>query len=85
MIIGDRKAKRMYLKDEIASDLVDKLKEYFTLGVRIPRMRHGRKRKLETLINEEALLLAKYLRNERKEWTPRIALPLGESCDGGPL
>jgi len=28
---------------------------------------------IETLIKEEALLLAKYLRNERKTWTPRIS------------
>jgi len=27
---------------------------------------------LETLINEEALLLAKFLREERKDWNPRI-------------
>jgi hypothetical protein len=26
-------------------------------------------------INEEALLLAKYLRNERESWNPRIAIP----------
>jgi len=29
---------------------------------------------IETLINEEALLLAKYLRNEEQTWLPRIAL-----------
>jgi len=28
--------------------------------------------KIETLINEEAYLFAKYLRNERKEWNPRL-------------
>ena len=28
---------------------------------------------IETLISEEALLFAKYLRNERKDWNPRIA------------
>lgn len=27
---------------------------------------------IETLISEEALLLAKFLRDERKEWTPRL-------------
>jgi hypothetical protein len=26
------------------------------------------------LINEEALLLAKYLRNEKKSWIPRMTL-----------
>jgi hypothetical protein len=30
------------------------------------------RQELETLINEEALLLAKFLRNEIKEWNPRI-------------
>jgi hypothetical protein len=29
---------------------------------------------IETLINEEALLIAKFLRNEQKEWNPRMAL-----------
>jgi hypothetical protein len=37
-------------------------------------MRHGEGQRLETLINEEALLLAKYLRNENKSWNPRIAM-----------
>jgi hypothetical protein len=32
----------------------------------------GEKQELETLINEEALLFAKFLRNETKEWKPRI-------------
>jgi hypothetical protein len=34
--------------------------------VEIPRIRHGKKQTVETLINEEALLLAQYLRDERK-------------------
>jgi hypothetical protein len=32
----------------------------------------GNKQTLDTLINEEALLLAKFLRNERREWNPRL-------------
>ena len=32
----------------------------------------GKKQTVETLINEEALLFAKYLRNERETWIPRI-------------
>ena len=35
-------------------------------------MRVGNRQTLETLISEEAILLAKYLRNERKDWNPRI-------------
>jgi hypothetical protein len=42
------------------------------LPVETPRIRHGKKQTLDTLINEESLLLAKFLRNERKEWNPRI-------------
>jgi hypothetical protein len=33
----------------------------------------GKKQEIETLINEEALLLAMYLRNEKQTWIPRIA------------
>jgi hypothetical protein len=29
---------------------------------------------IETLINEEALLFAKFLREERETWNPRIAV-----------
>jgi len=38
----------------------------------IPRMKVGKKQTFETLISEEALLFAKYLRSEKKEWSPRI-------------
>jgi len=34
----------------------------------------GKRQTIETLINEEALLLAKFLRDEWKTWTPRITL-----------
>ena len=43
------------------------------LEFEIPRIRIGKKQTIETLINEEALLLAKFLRDERETWTPRIA------------
>jgi hypothetical protein len=48
------------------------LQSYFEKKVEIPAMRHGESQMLETLIDEEALLLAKYLRNEIKTWNPRI-------------
>jgi hypothetical protein len=44
----------------------------FQSVVEIPRIRVGKRQTFETLINEEALLLAKYLRNEKKDWEPRI-------------
>ncbi len=37
----------------------------------IPRIRMGEKQTIETFINEEALLLAKFLRNEQKTWVTR--------------
>jgi hypothetical protein len=33
----------------------------------------GTNQEIETLINEEAMLLGMYLRNEKKDWIPRIA------------
>lgn len=48
------------------------LDEYFLKEVKIPRYRMGERQELETLINEEAMLFAKYLRNERQTWIPRI-------------
>jgi hypothetical protein len=35
-------------------------------------MKHGKRQTVETLINEEAFLLAQYLRDEPETWTPRI-------------
>jgi len=68
-----RKGKRQFLRDSKAKVLVDSLYKYFTRIVEIPRIRRGQKQKMETLINEEALLFAKYLRGERETWIPRIA------------
>jgi hypothetical protein len=45
----------------------------FASDVKISRIRQGEKQEIETLINEEAFLFAKYLRGERSHWTPRIA------------
>jgi hypothetical protein len=38
------------------------------------RIRNGEHQTIETLISEEALLFAKYLRNEKKDWLPRIGI-----------
>jgi hypothetical protein len=32
----------------------------------------GEQQEIETLMNEEALLFAQYLRNEKQTWKPRI-------------
>ena len=48
-----------------------KLDVFFESTVEIPRVKNGQKQSIETLINEEARLLAKYLRNEIEKWIPR--------------
>jgi CRISPR/Cas system-associated endonuclease Cas1 len=62
-----RKGKREYLTDAETRNMMKNLERYFELKVDLPLMRYGEKQKLETLINEEALIIAKYLRNEHKQ------------------
>ena len=69
-----RKGKRQYLNEAMTNEFIQKLNAYFESKVEIPRIKVGKRQKLETLIDEEALLLAKYLRDERKSWVPRIAI-----------
>ena len=64
--------KRIHLCEYEADSLADGLNCLFENEAEIPRIKHGNKQTLDTLISEEALLLARYLRNERKEWNPRI-------------
>jgi len=42
--------------------------------VDVERIKVGKRQTIDTLICEEALLFAKYLRKEKKEWIPRITL-----------
>jgi CRISPR-associated protein Cas1 len=63
--------KREYLNDLDTRSLMNSLNEYFEMNVEIPRIRFGKRQTLETLISEEALLLAQYLRNEMQDWNPR--------------
>ena len=67
-----RKGKREYLNDAETRRMMKELQEYFESKVDIPLIRQGRRQRIETLINEEALLLAKFIRNERKTWIPRL-------------
>ena len=71
-----RKGKRQYLNSTETRRLMKQLREYFTSKVKIPRIRWGKKQEIETLINEEAYLLAKYIRGERQDWNPRIVKKL---------
>ena len=68
-------SKRIHLCDYEPDSLADGLNGLFNRVVEIPRIRHGIRQTLDTLINEDALLLAKFLRSERREWIPRICSP----------
>ena len=68
-----RKGKREYLNDVETRRMMREFERYFESKVEIPLIRHGERQRLETLINEETLLLAKYLREENTNWSPRIA------------
>jgi CRISPR-associated protein Cas1 len=70
----DRKGKREYLNDSLTHILIKSLNNYFQTKIEIPRIRVGKKQEIETLINEEAMLLGMYLRNEKKDWIPRIGI-----------
>jgi len=67
-----RKGKREYLNDIQTHNFVISLNRYFENKVDVPRVRIGEQQEIETLINEEALLFAQYLRNEKDSWNPRI-------------
>jgi len=70
-----RKGKREYLNGSQTRHLMKQLDAFFETIVEVPRIRIGKRQTFETLINEEALLFAKYLRNERDSWCPRIVIP----------
>jgi hypothetical protein len=53
-------------------ELTREFHDYFREKVNVSRIKHGKRQEIESMINEEAFLLARYLRDERKAWTPRI-------------
>jgi CRISP-associated protein Cas1 len=67
-----KKGKREYLSDPETKNLLDELNRFFETKVEVKRIRNGEHQTLETLINEEAQLFAKYLRGEIKNWVPRV-------------
>jgi CRISPR-associated protein Cas1 len=67
-----RQGKRVYLNDSQSRLMMKALDQRFETFVQIPRIKHGMQQTLNTLITEEAYLFAKYLRNERSTWNPRI-------------
>jgi CRISPR-associated protein Cas1 len=67
-----RMGKRIHLCDYETDELADALNQLFTHIVEVPRIMRGERQEIETLICEEALLFAKYLRGEKPTWNPRI-------------
>jgi len=67
-----KQGKREYLSDKLTRNLMKKLEIVFESTVEIPRIQVGNKQSIETLINEEMLLFAKYIRREQEVWLPRI-------------
>lgn len=63
-----------YLNDVETKDFTAKLNDYFEATVEIPRIKVGERQTIDTLVSEEALLFAKFLRNERETWKPRVAI-----------
>jgi CRISPR/Cas system-associated endonuclease Cas1 len=73
-LAGKKQAKREYLSDSKTRELMKVLNAFLESKVDIPRIKVGHRQTIKTLINEEALLFAKFLRNEKKEWKPRIKI-----------
>jgi CRISPR-associated protein Cas1 len=69
--VRSRKGRREYLNDAKTKEMMRELNDYFDTKIELPRIRSGKRQRIETLINEETLLLAKYLRNENTVWIPR--------------
>jgi hypothetical protein len=75
-MVGTRIAKRIFLNDETADDLIMKLLKFFDKRFPIPSVRRGSKIQLNTLINEESFRMWVYLlRTNKIEWSPKIPIP----------
>lgn len=72
VLSGHKIGKREYLNDLDTRELMNGINKYFETIIEISRMKVGNRQTLETMIGEKALLLVKYLRNERQNWSPRI-------------
>ena len=69
---NSRKGKRQYLNKVTNDEFLKSLSLFFRSKVEIPRIKVGKRQEVETLISEEALLFAKYLREEIPAWNPRL-------------
>lgn len=76
-LVHGKMGKRQYLNNTKTSQVMKRLDLFFEEKVEVPRIYLGKQQTLETLINEEALLLAMFMRGKKNTWMPRI-LPLLE-------
>jgi len=67
-----RMGKRFHLCEYETDELAKALNLFFNRMVEVSRIKVGQRQTIETLIREEALLFAKFLREGRKTWIPRI-------------
>lgn len=70
-LMKTKMGKRVILRDFETSVLFEALKTFFESKT-VPKVKIGRNQSLDSLICEETLLFAKYLRDERKSWVPRL-------------
>ncbi len=66
--------KKIHLKEFVADGLAEDLNGLFDRMVDVERIKIGKRQTIDTLISEEALLFAKYLRQEKKEWVPKVRI-----------
>jgi CRISPR-associated endonuclease Cas1 len=71
-MFNDKKGKRIYLNKPKTRVFTNRLHEYFGSKVDVPRIGRGNSQEIESLIGEEAFLLARYFRNEKGDWIPRV-------------
>lgn len=67
-----RKGERQYLSKPLAVDMMKQLNSFFESKVEVPRVKNGRRQEIESLLNEEAMELARYLRDDKADWSPRL-------------
>jgi CRISP-associated protein Cas1 len=65
--------KKIHLKEYETNSLAEDLKAFFDRMVDVDRIKIGKRQTIDTLMSEEALLFAKYLRQEKENWIPRLS------------
>jgi len=73
-MVKTKMGKRIHLCEFEPDELAEGLNLFLERMVKIPRIRVGKRQTVGTLINEEALLFAKFLRGEQETWIPRLAV-----------